>query len=215
MNHLCPSSHACMHACSHAGASPLFKNREVAVVGGGDSACEEAVYLTKYASHVSAEPRRASCKRVWGREGGKDQVLSEEGEGAGALECAGIVCGGKRGGRRGYRGLRGARSSTMARSCGQRRRTEAERPPWDGHGHPSCDPEGHRGLPVHRHALAQQSGASRGAQCWYQPQRASASRGDSGRRSEPQPQGADASHGGCRLRGAERGEAERGEAERG
>ena len=35
------------------GASPLFKNRVVAVVGGGDSACEEAVYLTKYAKHVS------------------------------------------------------------------------------------------------------------------------------------------------------------------
>ena len=36
------------------GASPLFKNRVVAVVGGGDSACEEAVYLTKYTKHVSA-----------------------------------------------------------------------------------------------------------------------------------------------------------------
>lgn len=34
------------------GASPLFKNQEVAVVGGGDSATEEAVYLTKYAKHV-------------------------------------------------------------------------------------------------------------------------------------------------------------------
>ena len=34
------------------GATPQFRNEQLAVVGGGDSACEEAVYLTKYGSHV-------------------------------------------------------------------------------------------------------------------------------------------------------------------
>jgi thioredoxin reductase (NADPH) len=34
------------------GATPIFRNAELAVVGGGDSAAEEAVYLTKYGSHV-------------------------------------------------------------------------------------------------------------------------------------------------------------------
>ncbi|WRL37073.1 thioredoxin-disulfide reductase [Cyanobacterium aponinum UTEX 3221] len=40
------------------GASPLFRNTEVAVVGGGDSAAEEALYLTKYASLVHLLVRR-------------------------------------------------------------------------------------------------------------------------------------------------------------
>jgi len=34
------------------GATPQFRQEELAVVGGGDSACEEAVYLTKYGSRV-------------------------------------------------------------------------------------------------------------------------------------------------------------------
>lgn len=35
------------------GASPLFANGDIAVVGGGDSAVEEALYLTKYARKVN------------------------------------------------------------------------------------------------------------------------------------------------------------------
>ena len=34
------------------GATPQFRDAELGVVGGGDSACEEAVYLTKYGSRV-------------------------------------------------------------------------------------------------------------------------------------------------------------------
>lgn len=40
------------------GASPLFHGAEVAVVGGGDSAAEEALYLTKYARKVHLLVRR-------------------------------------------------------------------------------------------------------------------------------------------------------------
>ncbi|XP_073014442.1 thioredoxin reductase NTRC-like [Typha latifolia] len=40
------------------GASPLFKGQVLAVVGGGDTAAEEALYLTKYARHVHLLVRR-------------------------------------------------------------------------------------------------------------------------------------------------------------
>ncbi|MEN9239509.1 MAG: thioredoxin-disulfide reductase, partial [Thermostichales cyanobacterium SZTDM-1c_bins_54] len=42
-----------MSACAICdGATPIFRNQELVVIGGGDTAAEEAVYLTKYGSHV-------------------------------------------------------------------------------------------------------------------------------------------------------------------
>jgi thioredoxin reductase (NADPH) len=40
------------------GATPIFHGAPLAVVGGGDSAAEEAVYLTKYGDHVNLLVRR-------------------------------------------------------------------------------------------------------------------------------------------------------------
>jgi len=44
------------------GATPQFRDAELAVVGGGDSACEEAVYLTKYGSRVHLVVRSAHLR---------------------------------------------------------------------------------------------------------------------------------------------------------
>ncbi|CAG8522896.1 2537_t:CDS:2 [Ambispora leptoticha] len=40
------------------GALPIFRNKPLAVVGGGDSAAEEATFLTKFGSHVFVLVRR-------------------------------------------------------------------------------------------------------------------------------------------------------------
>ncbi len=40
------------------GATPMFRHAELAVVGGGDTAAEEAIYLTKYGSKVNLIVRR-------------------------------------------------------------------------------------------------------------------------------------------------------------
>ncbi|MBD2311565.1 thioredoxin-disulfide reductase [Desertifilum sp. FACHB-1129] len=40
------------------GATPIFRGVDLAVIGGGDTAAEEAIYLTKYGSHVHLLVRR-------------------------------------------------------------------------------------------------------------------------------------------------------------
>jgi thioredoxin reductase (NADPH) len=55
------------------GATPIFKNEELVVIGGGDTAAEEAVYLTKYGSHVHLLVRREQMRASKAMQ---DRVLS-------------------------------------------------------------------------------------------------------------------------------------------
>lgn len=44
------------------GAAPIFRGKHIAVVGGGDTAMEEALFLTKYASHVYVIVRSSALR---------------------------------------------------------------------------------------------------------------------------------------------------------
>ena len=44
------------------GATPLFRGADLVVIGGGDTAAEEAIYLTKYGSHVHLLVRREGMR---------------------------------------------------------------------------------------------------------------------------------------------------------
>ncbi len=80
------------------GALPIFRGAELAVVGGGDTAMEEATYLTKFAKTVHIIHRRESFRaskvmqaRLLGRPNVKVHWNKQVEDVLGAEKCEGVV----------------------------------------------------------------------------------------------------------------------------